>query len=350
MERQSTPYWSRDWQLGAIRLANKGLAGLRRFDRSRRNDVQRVSADLMESHLDLLVREAAFLDYEFPLQQMNGANVGLVQLLTVVHPPKTERDAENYNAVLGQMGMRMDEAIALSVRQAAKNIVPPRFILEATIRQMQRFADSSPAQNPLVTTLAQKLTAIQDLPEASRTALLADAARIVGTEVYPAWKRAIFKLQSQLPRSTDNAGLWAYKGGPEAYEFFLESSTTTKLKPQEIHQIGLEQVSTIETQMDRLFRGSGRTSGSVKERQKSCTPTCNIRIPRRKPAGSRSCATSRAFYATPKSARRCCSICARKRRLWCKLFRLFARTMRRPAIIVPRPTGPVPAPSSIRAV
>lgn len=261
MERQCTPYWSREWQLGTIRLVKKGLTELRRFDRSRLNDVQRVSADLMESHLDLDVREEAFLDYEFPLQQMHGANVGLVQLLTVMHPLKTERDADNYNAVLGQMGLRMDEAVALSARQAAKNIVPPRFILEATIRQMQRFADSSPAQNPLVTTLAQKLTAIKNLRDTSRTALLADAERIVGTEVYPAWKRAInqLQLQSQLPRSTDNAGLWALKGGPEAYEFFLEAFTTTKLKPEEIHQIGLEQVSTIETQMDRLFRQSGRT-------------------------------------------------------------------------------------------
>lgn len=266
MERQSTPYWSRDWQLGAIRLAKKGLAGLRRFNRSRFTDVQTVSADLMESRLDMLVREEAFLDYEFPLQQMHGANVQLVNLLTVLHPLKTERDAENYNAVLGQMGLRMDEAIALSARQAAKNIVPPRFILQATILQIQRFADSSPAQNPLVTTLARKLAAVKSLPETRRTALLADAERIVGTDVYPAWKRAIVTLQSQLPRSTDNAGLWAFKGGPEAYEFFLEAFTTTKLKPEEIHQIGLEQVSTLESQMDRLFRESGRTSGSVKER------------------------------------------------------------------------------------
>lgn len=199
---------------------------------------------------------------------MSGANVLLVILLTVQHPLQTQRDAENYNAVLEQVGMRMDEAVAFSARQAAKNIVPPRFILEATIRQMQRFADSSPAQNPLVTTLAQKLSAIKNLRETSRTALLADAERTVGKEVYPAWKRAIVQLQSQLPRSTDNAGLWALKGGAEAYGFFLEASTTTKLKPEEIHQIGLTQVATIETQMDRLFRQSGRTSGSVNERIK----------------------------------------------------------------------------------
>ncbi|HEY6344288.1 MAG TPA: DUF885 domain-containing protein [Bryobacteraceae bacterium] len=266
LERQSTPTWSRDWQLGRIRLAKKGLAELRRFDRARLNGIQHVSADLMESRLDILLREEPFLDYEFPIQQMNGANVDLVESLTVDHPLQAERDAENYNAVLGQISMRMGEAIALSQRQGAKNVIPPKFILEATIRQMQSFADSSPAQNPLLTTLAQKTTAIKDLPEASRSALLADAEKAVSTQVYPAWKRAIAQLQSQLPRSSDNSGLWSLKGGLEAYSYFLERFTTTKLTPEEIHQIGLKQVAAIETEMDSLFRQLGRTSGSVKER------------------------------------------------------------------------------------
>lgn len=266
LERQSTPSWNRDWQLGRIRLARKGLAELRRFDRARLNDIQRVSADLLESQLDTLVRGEPFLDYEFPIQQMSGANVNLVESLTVGHPLETERDAENYNAVLGQISMRMDEAIALSARQAAKNIIPPKFILEATIRQMQSFADYAPAQNPLVTTLAQKTAAIKNLREAGSSALLADAEKTVSTQVYPAWKRATAQLQSQLPRSNDNAGLWRLKGGPEAYAYFLERYTTTKLKPEEIHQIGQKQVAALEAEMDSLFRQLNRTSGSVKER------------------------------------------------------------------------------------
>lgn len=178
--------WSRDWQLERIRLAKKGLAELRQFDRARVNDIQRVLADLMESQLDMILREEAFLDFRFPIQQMGGANVNLVESLTVGHPLQTERDAENYNAVLGQMSMRMDEAIALSARQAAKNVIPPKFILEATIRQMQSFADSAPAQNPLVTTLRQKLMAVKNLRETSRSALLTDAEETVRAEPYPA--------------------------------------------------------------------------------------------------------------------------------------------------------------------
>ena len=41
-ERRSTPSWSRDWQMGRVRLARKGLAELRGFDRAHLNDIQRV--------------------------------------------------------------------------------------------------------------------------------------------------------------------------------------------------------------------------------------------------------------------------------------------------------------------
>jgi len=51
----------------------------------------------------------------------------------------------------------MQESIAESKRLQAKNIVPPTFILQATLKQMQSFADPSPAQNPFVTVFADKM-------------------------------------------------------------------------------------------------------------------------------------------------------------------------------------------------
>ena len=136
-----TPAWRRE----RIKLARKGLAELRTFDRARLNDTDRVSADVMQWQLDTLVREEPYLEYTFPLEQMNGANVTLVNTLTVVHPILTEKDAAHYVARLGQVSDRMDEAIAEARSQAGKGLFPPRFILNATIKHMRDFVDSPPA-------------------------------------------------------------------------------------------------------------------------------------------------------------------------------------------------------------
>ena len=264
-ERQLTPR-TLDWRRDRIRRARQGLAELRRFNRAALPDAQRIAADVMEWQLDMKVREEPFLDYSFPLQQMTGVNVDLVEALTVRHPVASERDADNYLATLRQVSVRMDEATADARRLEAKKIVPPRFILAATLKQMQSFADMAAAQNPFVTTFADRLAAIQSLPAARQQQLRVEAEKIVSSQVYPAWKRAIAVLQTQTDRTTDDAGLWRLQGGPEAYAYFLEYFTTTKLTPNEIHEIGLMQVNRIEMEMDRLFRQIGRTDGSVKGR------------------------------------------------------------------------------------
>jgi uncharacterized protein (DUF885 family) len=269
LERQLTPLTIASARQ-RLQLARKGLAELRKFERTGMTETQRVSADVMKWQLEMVVAEEPYYDYTFPLEQMNGWNVSAVERFTVARPLAKPRDAENYVAALGQVSARMEEAIAESRRLAAKNVIPPRFILEATIQQMQSFVDPSPGQNPFVTAFADKMAALPEgnaaIPAAQRERLRAEAEKIVGAQIYPAWKKAIATLQSQLTRSTNDAGLWRLKGGSEAYAFFLRRYTTTNLTADQIHEIGLQQVSRIETQMDELLRKLGRTAGPVKER------------------------------------------------------------------------------------
>jgi uncharacterized protein (DUF885 family) len=197
---------------------------------------------------------------------MNGLNVRVIETLTVRHPLLTEKDAENYLETLRHVNDRMEEAIADSQRLAAKGVLPPRFILAATSTQMQQFTASPPSQNPFVTTLADKLTAVKEVSNGRREALRAQAEQIVEAEIYPAWKKAIAVLEEQRPRATDDAGLWRLEGGDEAYAYFLRRYTTTSLSADQIHEMGLRHVARIEKEMDALLRRLGRTDGTVKER------------------------------------------------------------------------------------
>src|SRR5665213_2666595 len=264
LERQLTPQ-TVAYRRARIQLAKQGLTGLQKFDRGKLTPTQRISADLMQWQLDTVVREEPYLDYTFPLEQMNGANVNLIEGLTVRRPLANEKDAENYVVALRQVSTRMEEATAESRALAAKNIIPPKFILNATIKQMQGFVDPSPGQNPFVAIFAKKMEAAK-IPEPRREALRSEAEKIVSVEVYPVWKEAIATLQSQLPRSTDDAGLWRLKGGADAYAYFLRRYTTTNLTPEQIHQIGLNEVARIEKEMDAIFRRLGRTEGSINQR------------------------------------------------------------------------------------
>jgi uncharacterized protein (DUF885 family) len=265
LDRHLTPLTDA-YQRERVALAKRGLAELGEFGRSEMNSTQRLSIDTLRWQLEDIVAGEPYGDYSFPLEQFRGANSSLVSVLTRLHPLRTERDAENYLARLAQVGARMEEAIAEARRIEGRGMIPPRFILDATIQQMQRFADPSPGQNPFVTTLAEKMEAVPSLTSERRADLARRAAAIIVDQVYPAWKKAISLLQSQVPRSTNDAGIWRLKGGTEAYAYFLRHFTTTDLTADEIHEIGLRQVARIESEMDAILRQLGRAEGSVKER------------------------------------------------------------------------------------
>jgi uncharacterized protein (DUF885 family) len=99
-----------------------------------------------------------------------------------------------------------------------------------------------------------------------RQQLSDEVTRIVENEVYPAWREALAVLRSQLPLATDDAGLWRFEQGADVYAYQLKRYTTTDLTADEIHQIGLREVSMLETEMDGLLRRIGLSSGSVNDR------------------------------------------------------------------------------------
>lgn len=267
LERQVTPR-TRAYQLERIALARRGLSELAKFDRAKLTETQRVSAGLMQWQLERIVAREPYIDYRYPLEQFNGDNVDLVETLTLRHPLVTPKDAENFLARLALIDDRMNEALAEAERIARAKMFPPRFIIDATLKQMKTFSEVAPEQNPIVTVFTEKTSSIAGLTDEARERMRDRAIALVGKEIYPAWRRAIAFLESLLPQATDDAGLWRLPNGNGAYQFMLEAYTTTKLTPDEIHEIGLKRVAEIEAEMDKILRSLGRTEGSVQERMK----------------------------------------------------------------------------------
>jgi uncharacterized protein (DUF885 family) len=178
----------------------------------------------------------------------------------------TPNDARNYLSRLQEIDERMAEAIEEAARLAGRGILPPRFILQSTIAQMRQFVTPSAGQNPLVSTFVDRMSAVPALTAADRQRLRDDAVKIVESEIYPAWRKAVGLLESQLPKATDDAGLWRFPDGARIYAHKLRSFTSTNLDAKAIHELGLAEVRRLEAEMDAILRKLGRTGGTVKER------------------------------------------------------------------------------------
>jgi uncharacterized protein (DUF885 family) len=264
-ERKISPA-TREFRMAVEKQYRKGLAELRKFDKSRFTASQRRSAEILEGALQSGLEFIGVEDFSFPLRPSGGAHSGLPSLMAVTHTVNTPRDADNYVARLEHVAPRMDEVVVRAKQLIDKKMTPPQFILRASIAQIEKFVAVPPARNALVQGFDDRMAKVTALPADKREQLRAAAEKITAEQIYPAWRRALALLEKEAVRATNDAGLWRLPGGLDAYETFLKLHTTTNMTADEIHRTGLKLVAEIEQRMDKVVRELGFSEGTFRER------------------------------------------------------------------------------------
>ena len=248
-------------------LARRGLAELKGFRDQDLDPVQRTSAALIRWTMENVISRAEFATHRLVFQQMRGLHLEYINALTQEQPIQTLRDVENYVARLRHLASRIDDAVAEAKAAEAAGVIPPRYILERTIGQFDAFLAAPAASNVFVSSLGERISAMPEkLEDAQKASYVNQAEAIVRDQVLPAFRRARELLSAELPKSTDDAGVWRLPRGAEFYARELASSTTTRLSAAEIHQIGLREVARIEAEMDELLRRLGFVDGTLQQR------------------------------------------------------------------------------------
>ncbi|HEU0311103.1 MAG TPA: DUF885 domain-containing protein [Sphingomicrobium sp.] len=185
-----------------------------------------------------------------------GAYLDLPRFLDADHPVRNAEDAEAYLARLESYPVQMEGELGRMKAAAARGLIAPAFLIDKAVGQMTMSVKSAREGGGLVESLERRT---KEIP-----GNWADRARTVARDkVAPALERQLAELQAQRPKATMDAGMWARPGGPEFYSWALRASTTTTMTPDEIHQMGLDQVAELHGQMDVILKSLGYTQGTV---------------------------------------------------------------------------------------
>lgn len=249
-----------------LELLDHIRAQLKLYDRAKLTPTQRASASSLDWQLEDIKQSVGIADTQFEFDQFRGMQVNLINFMTQTHPIRNAEDIDSYLARLKLIGGIIDQGMTIAEAQEKKGVLPPKFIIEATIKGIDVFMADSPAQNVLVASLAQRAEKVKDLPPDSLKSSLAGAEDSVKTGILPAFQRLRAMLARQSAKAKDDAGMWALPGGEAAYRVRLHAQTTTEMTPDEIHELGLREVARIEGEMDKILRGLGLTEGSVQKR------------------------------------------------------------------------------------
>jgi uncharacterized protein (DUF885 family) len=159
--------------------------------------------------------------------------------------------SQDYDGAIRRMldfTRRVDRAIANMREGIREGVVQPRAIVETMIAQTEMFADPD-VDKSLFSEPAKHIPAAISGTERSR--IIAAYREAVAGEVIPAYRTlADFLKDEYLPKARASIGLSAMPGGKEMYLHLVKSETTENLKPEEIHALGLSELTRIEREME----------------------------------------------------------------------------------------------------
>ncbi|TNE86551.1 MAG: DUF885 domain-containing protein [Deltaproteobacteria bacterium] len=244
-----------------LELARTHLAAMReRFDPATLSPQDALSYRLFEHEVTEWEAGWAFREHDYPVNQMFGAHSWIPSFLISIHQVADKQDAEAYIArVRGVPGL-IDELIAGMERRESAGVLPPAFVFPRVLDDCRNILDGAPfaegEDSALRADFRKKLAGL-DLPEDEAAALLADADAAFTDAFGPAYERLIATLEDQQTRATTDDGVWKFADGAAYYAHRLKVSTTTEMSADEIHELGLSEVTRIHEEMRAIMANVG---------------------------------------------------------------------------------------------
>ena len=198
----------------------------------------------------------------YVVAQNTGAFVETPDFLDSQHGIAGPADIDAYLHRLELYAAQLDGETARLAHDGAMGVIAPDFLLDKTLKQQKGARVQSIADWGLITGLAKKT---KHLPGDH----LRRAIAIVEDRIAPALDRQIAELTVHRAKATSDAGAWKLPGGEAYYAWALRAGTTSRLTPDEVHQMGQEQLKMLFARMDPLLKAQGLTQGSIGARMKA---------------------------------------------------------------------------------
>ena len=218
-------------------------------------DDDRVSRGILLHLLNSQIEEREHKFHQWNVDQMTGPQVWLLELLNY-HPFKIEKDVLDLIARFQSFPAHIDQHLANLRDGLAVGRVAPRIAVTRVVGQLEALLATPPEKSPLALALVKR--------PASATSLDARLLAAIRDAVYPAYAKYLEFLKTEYgPKAREEVGVWATKGGEAAYAFRVRHHTTTDLTPDELHEIGHQELKSILGEMQEIARKLGH-AGDVK--------------------------------------------------------------------------------------
>ena len=161
-------------------------------------------------------------------------------------PMDSEQDYQDWLARLSALPEQLGDYRALLQEGIARERTQAQIVMSRVPAQIQNLITDDAADSPFYRAFAEMP---ESFDEETRETLSSSAATIIAEQINPALQELLSFLEQDYLPAARAPGIGSLPGGKQVYSRLAQHFTTTDLTPDEIHEIGLQEVARIRSEM-----------------------------------------------------------------------------------------------------
>ena len=224
---------------------------LKSFDFNKLNSDNKLNYKLLDLNLDNSLEASNYPSYYMSLNQRGGVQSYYETGDRLVYSSKS--DYEDWLVRLSKYSDNIINTTNNLKEGLTKGYTQPKLVTKQVITQIDNLLNNDLDSHPYLKIFlsANDEYFIND----DKNQLIEDAKELITNKIIPAYQELnTFLKDEYLPQSRDSIGLDGVPNGKEWYEYVARYHTTTNLTPDEIHDIGLNEVKRIRSEMEQIIK------------------------------------------------------------------------------------------------
>jgi prolyl oligopeptidase len=238
------------YQSRIIKLQDK-KEKLKTFDFNKLNSDNKLNYKLLDLNLDNSLEASNYPSYYMSLNQRGGVQSYYETGDRLVYSSRS--DYEDWLIRLSKYSDNINNTTNNLKEGLSKGYTQPKLITKQVITQIDNLLNSDLDSHPYLKVFlsANDKYFIND----EKNQIIDNAKELITNKIIPAYQELNAYLKNEyLPKSRDSIGLDGVPNGKEWYEYVTRYHTTTNLTPDEIHNIGLNEVKRIRSEMEQIIK------------------------------------------------------------------------------------------------
>lgn len=227
------------------------------FDYEQLGENAKISYRLFEYNQERDLRNFDWRFHNYAISPMNDIASDLPTFLKNIHSIETRKDAEDYISRLNGIEPVLQQVVKDLQRGEAIGVIPPMMVYPKVLPGAQNVLKGAPFEETaedgvVLADFRSKVDALE-IDQEEKDILINDASNALSGPFRSGYQALIAELLRLQAVADNDHGVWSLPDGEAFYANRIQNWTTVTKTPDELHQLGLEEVARIRAEMKQIM-------------------------------------------------------------------------------------------------